>query len=210
MPGWAIGLLLISIVAILLIILLFSCFKDICNTHKYIRFMQNFFKIIVVMQKKNLPIEIAIEQVKLDFYELNWQSKETNQTVEILDALNRLIFIFDTNPKNKIIKSADIDHEVIRDFAVEIYNYLKQQDPFAEISNKEANLLNNIKLLINDDQIELGVKTLEQLSDEIKLKDKIIEKKERQNKKTTIISIVGTILTVVFGIISIVLYFVPH
>ena len=122
MPGWAIGLTLITIVGISFIAFLISCFNDICKTHQYIRFMKNFLKIITVIQKKNLPIEIAIEQLKLDFYELNWQSEDANQTVEILDALNKLIFIFDTNPKNKILKSADIDNEVIRDFSVEIYN----------------------------------------------------------------------------------------
>ena len=208
MPDWAIGLIIILSVALLLSILLVSFLNDISRSRKHIRYMQDFFKIVIVIQQKKLPLQIAIDQLKLDFNELNWQSKDTNQTVEILEALNNIIFLLDTDPKNKIIKFADGKQEEIRDFAIEIYNCLKQQDPFAEISYKEANLLNNIKLLINANKFELGVKTLEQLGDEIKLKDKIIEKKERQNKKTTIISIVGMILTVVFGVVSIVLFFV--
>ena len=210
MPDWAIVLIVILVFAIFLSGFLIYISNDISKTLTNIRFQRNFLRILVVIQKKNLPIDISIEQLKIDFYELNWQSKNSNPTVEILDALNRLIYIFDTNPKNKIIKSVDVDQDAIRDFAVDIYNYLKQKDPFAEISNKEANLLTSIKLLIDANQIELGAKTLEQLGDEIKLKDKIIEKKEQQNKKTTIISVVGMILTVVFGVVSIVLFFVPH
>lgn len=210
MPDWAITLIIILVFVVLISGSLGVLLNDILKTKQEVRFLRNFFRILIVIQKKNLPIEDSIEQIKLDFYELDWQSKDTNLTVEILDTLNRLIYILDTNPKNKIIKSIDVDQEVIRDFAVEIYNYLKQRDPFAEISTKEANLLNNLKLLIDSKQIELGVKTLEQLGDEIKLKDMVIEKKEQQNKKATIISIVGMVLTLVFGVVSIILFFVPH
>ncbi|MBQ2285484.1 MAG: hypothetical protein II244_07445 [Clostridia bacterium] len=83
-----------------------------------------------------------------------------------------------------------------------MFKYIKEKEPFASIPAKEANLLNNINDALLKNNIDLGTVSLAQLSKELSSKEIEIKKMEKQNLIGTIVSIIGIILTVIFGILS--------
>lgn len=64
-------------------------------------------------------------------------------------------------------------------------------------------MLKTLSTAIDNNNIDLGQNTLKQLSDEIINKEMIIRKKEKENRLAIILSIVGVLLTLFFGILSI-------
>ncbi|MCH5279029.1 MAG: hypothetical protein J1E60_04485 [Christensenellaceae bacterium] len=85
---------------------------------------------------------------------------------------------------------------------VDMCFYIKTINPFISISRKEADLMQSIMNALNNNNCSLGVSSLKQLSQEVATKEKLIIKKDKENRRANIVSIVGLILTVFFGILS--------
>lgn len=206
MPAWLIILIICVVASVYLFALIYYVYtliNKILWKNKRKKFLHDFNKFLIVIQKKNLSIEKSINQIKTDFSQLSGIFEENDLSSTIRFTLNELILLYDTQPNNQIILSDEIDSQVIRDYAWEIYDYLNDNEPYAELQIKEANLFYSLKSLLNEDNKEIGMKTLRQLADEIQLKDEVIQKKERHNKIACIISIIGIVLTAVFGVFSI-------
>lgn len=75
-------------------------------------------------------------------------------------------------------------------------------DPFASVSSKFGNLLLMTQRSIETKNEELGENSLGQLSQEIEVIERRIKTQEKQNFVSMVISVVGVILTVIFGAIS--------
>lgn len=89
---------------------------------------------------------------------------------------------------------------------VDMCFYIKTINPFISISRKEAELMQSIMNALNNNNCSLGVSSLKQLSQEVATKEKLIIKKDKENRRANIVSIVGLILTVFFGILSFLSY----
>ena len=79
---------------------------------------------------------------------------------------------------------------------VDMCFYIKTINPFISISRKEADLMQSIMNALNNNNCSLGVSSLKQLSQEVATKEKLIIKKDKENRRANIVSIVGLILTV--------------
>ena len=85
---------------------------------------------------------------------------------------------------------------------IEIIRILRMRDPFASVSNKYSNFLNLINQAIEHNNIELGTSSLGQLADELEVTENTLKNQEKRNQITIMVSIIGVILTLVFGTIS--------
>ena len=74
--------------------------------------------------------------------------------------------------------------------------------PFSNLPETQATLLKNIKDAMLKCNIELGKVALKQLTEELIDSERQLEKQERINKITVILSIVGMLFTIYFGIAS--------
>lgn len=80
----------------------------------------------------------------------------------------------------------------------------REREPFAAVSGKTANLLNMLATALQADNRELARTMLEQLADGISSLEAGLRREARRNQTSFIVSAVGVILSVVFGLLSLV------
>jgi hypothetical protein len=87
---------------------------------------------------------------------------------------------------------------------VNIINLIKVREPFASVSSKYVNLLNMASHALDTGNADLGKNSLRQLADDIEVLEDTISAQGRRNQISFIISVVGVILTLVFGALSLI------
>lgn len=164
--------------------------------------IRRFYNAIEHIYKKQLSKSDSLNQLKLNYEKLNQEITNTTYN-SILDLLETIIYYFDTYP-DKLFKSFfKFDkQEEIRDFLMQICIYIKEDNPFISAPQKEAELMRTLKNALESNNSSLGTNSLMQLSLEIEAKEKLLSKKDKENQRANIISIVGIILTTFFGFLS--------
>ena len=170
--------------------------------------VKRFYMIIyhIYYNNNNYSIQDLYEQINLNYEKLCQEDILENKYTSVLDLLETLIYNIDAFDNDKDFKKffKNERNTEIRRFIIEICSYIKSINPFISISKKEADLLQSMQNALINNNESLGMNSLLQLSEEILYKEKVIIKQEKDNKRTTILSIVGVILTIFFGIISII------
>lgn len=162
-----------------------------------------FHNAILSIYDSSQSVDDAYEQLLLNFSKLCQDMGNSNETT-LLDVLERFIYYYDAYPKHRFSNLFRTQKRVeIRDFIFSICKFIRDKDPFTAVPSKEANLLKNINDAIAKNNADFGKASLLQLSNELINKEKLLKKKEKENQLTTIISIVGMILTIFFGFLSI-------
>mgnify|MGYP001576187399 CR=1 FL=1 len=85
-----------------------------------------------------------------------------------------------------------------------IITILRDRDPFAALSSNYGNLLGLIRQAVQGGNVDLASISLKQLADELEITEKTLKTQNRRNAVSIAISIVGVILTIVFGALSLV------
>lgn len=148
-------------------------------------------------------ISAGILQLEVNYKQIIQKTRD-NKDTSLIDTLESIIYYYDTFSDNNF--NSFFKHEKdsnIRSFIYEVYSTIKSDNTFASVPAKEAQLLKTLSTAIDNNNIDLGQNTLKQLSDEIINKEMIIRKKEKENRLAIIVSIVGVLLTLFFGILSI-------
>lgn len=84
-----------------------------------------------------------------------------------------------------------------------IVKTIENEMPFISLSPKYGNQLEMLKLAYDSSDVSLGLNGLRQLAKDIKFLESTIEIQERKNRISTWVSVIGVILTIVFGAVSI-------
>ena len=196
--------LVMSLFLVLVLIIYFFVFYIVFlkSTLQKTRYA-SFYKAILSVHKECHLLEDALEQLSLNYNKI-FQKLGSNYDLSLLDMLEQLIYYYDSySEKNFKYRFGETKDPKIRSFILDICKLVKKKEPFSSVASKESNLLNNINDAIIKNNKDLGLSTLQQLADEIANKEKTIKKKEKENQVATIVSIVGVILTVVFGLLSV-------
>ncbi|EJG0664775.1 hypothetical protein C4G29_RS22185 [Vibrio parahaemolyticus] len=85
-----------------------------------------------------------------------------------------------------------------------IVKSIETELPFISLSPKYGNQLDMIRLAFESKDSTLGNRTLSQLAKDIKFLEATNENQERKNRISTWISVIGVVLTILFGAVSIV------
>lgn len=81
---------------------------------------------------------------------------------------------------------------------------LKRVNPFSLISSKEASLLQTVLGTLESGNKELGERSIMQLAEELEVLESKLRTEEKKNTTSFIVTVVSAILTVFFGVISLV------
>ena len=205
MPWWA---YLIVIAYILFVLAYIYFFMFIClKQSKRRKCLNKFFNILETLYSKEIDIDNAIRQLFLDYNQLCLDNScECNY--KLLELLRLVIYRLDSN-QIKTTKEGHIgklkEQNKFREYVLNLYLEIDKQEPFSILPDKEAALMNNIRVAINSNNTNLSNDLLIQLSNEIQSKEKVIIKEKRQARIATFISIIGLMFTIVFGILSFIL-----
>lgn len=81
---------------------------------------------------------------------------------------------------------------------------LKRVNPFSLISSKEANLLQTVLGSLQSGNKELGERTVMQLAEELEVLESKLRTEGKKNTTSFIVTVVSAVLTVFFGLLSII------
>jgi hypothetical protein len=117
--------------------------------------------------------------------------------------LEEFIYYYDTKGAKNLHEMTELElKNDTRAKVVRLIRVAKTENPFLGIPSKEANLLITLNQAMRDNNLDLGKKTITLLSQEIEKTVKLLTTQEKRNAVSYIVSIVGVILTIIFGIIS--------
>ncbi len=165
--------------------------------------LRSFYRSIKsILEKENISDDEILEELGIDYNKI-FQNVSEKNTPSLLEMLEQMIFFYDsyTDKAFKSIFGEDKD-SILKEKCVVLRKFIKEKEPFSSLPPKEATLFTNIKIAVQEGNSSLCDAVLEQLSTEIINKDILIKKQEKNNKNTAIISVVGIILTIFFGILS--------
>lgn len=199
------NIFMVSVFAfVLLIYIAFFCY--IYSTKKDMN-LRSFYFVIENIYNKNLPIKESYEQLNLD-YEKHCQEVKNIGFTNILDLLETMIYYYDSRTDKFFERFLKVNKkDEIRNFLMELYNYVKLELPFISVPFKEASLMTTLKKAIDINDSVLGINTLMQLSTEVESKEKSIRKQRKINQLSMIVSGIGVFLTIFFGIVSLISLF---
>lgn len=93
---------------------------------------------------------------------------------------------------------------VLRERAMKLLVEVRRENPFARVSRRAAGLLSSIREVIEaGGKPELARSSLSQLAEEIEGLDRAIEVQRERQIISTVVSILGVILTFAFGLLSV-------
>ena len=173
------------------------------------RIIKRFYTAIKTIQEEghDLQDEVICEncfsRLKLNFDQLRLSTSfyKDNMT----DTLKTVINYYDSKSESSFQAFFKQKKDpAVQSFALTMYMYIKERYPFADLPKKDADLLSPIMDTFKSENNQFGINALMQVAQEIANKEQIIHRKTKENQVATIISIVGTILTLIFGILSIV------
>ncbi|HEY9001234.1 MAG TPA: hypothetical protein VIM89_07765 [Mucilaginibacter sp.] len=148
--------------------------------------------------------QLSWEELKLDFKTLmEKHGRFKNKYKNASTLFEECLYYLDTKGSENLAFMTDLT--VSNNTRAKIINLIRlarNENPFLGLPSKEANLLTIINQSLIDKNVELGRSSLIQLSQEIEQMVVSMEGQERRNIVSYIVSIVGVILTIIFGLIS--------
>ncbi len=91
--------------------------------------------------------------------------------------------------------------------AMTLVAFLRRENPFSSISPKTAALLRTLQHALEAGNSDLATNTLVHVSEEIEQLEGVARSQKQQVTRSFIVSVVGMILSVVFGLVSLVQFF---
>lgn len=215
------GSMMAFLLIIIILIYFISFYHITLNRFHVKRFLRRFYNAIcnVYEQMKNdlkkkeddlasnyhtdVDLEYYVEQLNLN-YEKLCQQMQNNKYDNIIDLLEAIICCYDSYQdehfENVFRYKKD---ERIRKFIIDMCFLIKKENPFISIPKKDADLMQTLLNALKDADISLAENSIKQLSQEIEIMEKTIVKKDKENQRATVVSIVGIVLTIFFGLLSV-------
>lgn len=115
-----------------------------------------------------------------------------------------------------IVRIDTLDEKTFRDryrmdrpiaFRGKLYRVLQQtreRSPFDSLTSKEANLMSTLATALDSGNKDLGKTVIRQLADELEISGANLRNQNQKNHISFIVSVVSVVLTVFFGIVSVV------
>jgi len=153
----------------------------------------------------------AVKQIQIVFKKLTERHPYVRQAYKSApDFLEDYLCRIESfgNERFKDAYKFDLD-DAQKNRLIEIIDSIKSKQPFSTISSKYGNLLSMVSHAFDTDNHDLGKTNLRQLSDDIEVLESTIEQQSRTNQVSLVISVVGVILTVVFGALTVIQYIFP-
>ncbi len=196
--------LIILLSIVIIIIYLYMYYLILSKSKNKMKNYKLFHNAILNVVNRTQSVEKAYNQLNAVYNKWQQETGNINDTT-LLDLLEKTIFYYETFSDEKFYKTFEVKKDNnISAFLSCICQYINNNYPFTSNNPKEATHLSHIKRALTTSNTDLGLATLAQLSSELQNKDKLLQKHQKENQTATRLSILGLILTLFFGIISIV------
>jgi len=170
---------------------------------------RQFFHAVIAILQRVSDDQAVVEQIHIVFKKLAERFPYVSQTYKGATDFTEDLLYRSEAYREGAFKSAygfELDNSQ-KDRIVRAIAIMKVSQPFSSISSKYGNLLNMIKHAFDTNNHDLGVNNLRQLADDIEVLESTIEVQARRNQVSIVVSIVGVILTIIFGALSIAPFF---
>lgn len=122
-----------------------------------------------------------------------------------IELLEELLVKIDTLSESEFKDFYKVDKpSSYRAKLIECLGELKRANPFSLISSKEANLLQTVLGSLQSGNKELGERTVMQLAEELEVLESKLRTEGKKNTTSFIVTVVSAVLTVFFGLLSLV------
>lgn len=147
----------------------------------------------------------AVEQIQIVFKKISERYPHVNSTYKnATDFVEDLLFRVEAFGQQGYKQAYGFEFsDEQKDRVVSAIILLKKRQPFSSVSSKYGNLLNMIKHAFDTTNSELGTSNLRQLADDIEILETTLDIQSKRNQASIAVSIVGVILTVVFGALTV-------
>lgn len=165
-----------------------------------------FYRGMVSIFENSTDVEDPISEVAILYKRLSESYTEiTKKFRSPAELIEELIVGIDTLDEKVFRERYRMDRPL--QFRSKLYGVLTQireRSPFASLSSKEANLMSTLATALDSSNKELGKNIIRQLADELEISGANLRSQNQKNHISFIVSVVSVVLTVFFGIVSIV------
>lgn len=170
------------------------------------RARREFFHAVQSILQRVMDDNASVEQIQIVFKKISERYPHVNSTYKnATDFVEDLLYRVEAfgEKRYKDLYGFEFSAEQ-KDRVVNAIALMKQRQPFSSVSSKYGNLLNMIKHAFDTANPELGTSNLRQLADDIEVLESTLHTQTRRNQMSIVVSIVGVVLTLVFGALTVV------
>lgn len=174
--------------------------------------LRRFNNAIKMAYRHNSPSkssEEILERLLIDYNNIVWHLGKSNYN-SCMNALEQIVYRYDTYSDKdfRAFFKEDRDDEIHK-FVCSLCKQMKECGHYFELPGKEIMIIKNLKLALDDNNVALGTTAIDLLVAEIIRRDCELKNQKQDNQFGKILSIVGIVISVIFGILSVIMYFKP-
>lgn len=192
--------------SLIVVIFYIPLFLMVWRVMKQKRARREFFHALLAILQRVKDDNAAVEQVQIVFKKIAERYPHVSSTYKnATDFAEDLLYRVEAyEPKRyKDAYGFDFSDEQ-KDRVVNVIALMKARQPFSSVSSKYGNLLNMIKHAFSTSNPDLGTSNLQQLADDIEVLESTLDTQSKRNQISIVVSIVGVVLTLVFGALTVV------
>lgn len=170
---------------------------------------KGFFRAVTNIVTNAEDVSQGINEIKLNFRKLAEKNPSNKEIIRNpTDLMEELIYNVDNFEKKNFKEKFgfEITSET-RSNILKFITKLKEENPYVSLPPKEGNLLSLIQQSLETNNKEMGLNALTQLAEEIEILGTNIRIQEKRNVNAYIVSVVGVLMTIIFGILTLIQYF---
>ena len=201
-------LILLAVVVFVFFYLIWEI--NVClNTFIYARQKKKMFKSlenILLSYYNKKDTSACFEEINLVFKHIVDKNEELKRNYASVDMLLEK-YLVELNSQNKnYIDIQDVNN--LKAYILQLINEFKKKNPMEQVKGANSVLLNDIIQCFHNNERDRFDEAINQLAIEVKnLQDTLFEK-EKNSKKQDVLTIVGLVLSVVFGIMTFIQFFI--
>lgn len=144
------------------------------------------------------------KQIYMNFRQWSEKYPQLNKQNNPAQLLEEIVFKYDYHEEKRFEEKYGIKFNLEdRNKIVNIIEEIKKENPFIFLSPKSSSTLQNLKNSIESKNTDLATTMLNQLSNDIEMIESSLKNQKEINQISVVLSVIGVVLTLVFGLISI-------
>lgn len=185
--------------------------NDCLNTVIYQKQKKKMFKSlenILLSYYHSNNTTMCFEEIRLLFKHIIETNAELKRNYTSADILLEK-YLIELNARNEKLVNLDLqDMDTMKEYILRLINEFKKNNPMEQIKGANNVLLNNIIQYFEHSERDKFDEAINQLAVEIKTLQDTLFEKEKNSKKQDVLTKVGLILSIVFGVMTFVQFFV--
>lgn len=206
-------ILMLILLGVLVIAILYLIWEiNFClNTVIYTRQKKKMFKslenILLSYYNKN-DTTACFKEINLIFKHIIDRNEELKRNYASVDFLLEK-YLIELNAQNKKVVNVNIQHiNNLKAYILQLIDEFKKKNPMEQVKGANFVLFNDIIQYFHHNESDKFDEAINQLAIEMKnLQDTLFEK-EKNSKKQDVLTIVGLVLSVLFGIMTFIQFFI--